>query len=123
MDSKELKRLLEEITKKLTKDITDGVVKAIIKQQEVWDQEMHDKLLKEIEDGTTYVYSAGTNTTSTNDDLINVSESENKLSRLLEELETLNRLLQKHTDDEEYLKAADVNKRIKLVEKDIEELS
>ena len=88
--------------KKLAEQIADIIISKLEDKQKQWDQEFYDA----------------------NPDMYFIPEVIDKPQKeiLNEELNILEKLLEKYTEDENYLKAAEVNKRILKLKKQIKEL-
>lgn len=88
--------------KKLAEQIADIIIDKLEAKQKQWDQEFYDS----------------------NPDMYFIPEVTDKPKKeiLNEELNILEKLLVKYTEDENYLKAAEVNKRILKLKKQIKEL-
>lgn len=88
--------------KKLAEQIADIIISKLEDKQKQWDQKFYDA----------------------NPDMYFIPEVIDKPKKeiLNEELNILEKLLEKYTEDENYLKAAEVNKRILKLKKQIKEL-
>lgn len=88
---------------KLAEQIADIIIEKLEAKQKQWDQEFYEA----------------------NPDMYFIHEADDEQSKkeiLKEELKALENLLKKYTDDEDFLKAGDIYKRIIKLKKQIEKL-
>lgn len=91
---------------KIADKVAEKVIALLIEQQKIWDEEVLNNLNPN-NMNVTYEY---------------ISYNEDLKSRLLEELDILKALNKKHLEEEDYLKVAEITKRITKLENKIKDL-